>query len=969
MEFIILPLAVIIFLSVPVMLLRIISELKSQARQMRDLRESILNLRESHAPAKTDLPVAVTPSAPDVPHKPAETPPIPADPPPPNAADIFITNAEQRAKLFAASAPFSLLTNSEFAEQRAKLFAASARDAPHKPAETLPADELPAAEPPHPIAQPSPSTTEAPSPNAVELFMSNAWQRAKQWIMKEGNIWVLSGVVVLLFGTVFGIHYSITQGWFSPAMRLASLFALGFALLVTGVKLANKRRVYALLLQGCGLSMMYLSTVAAARMDTPLLGATAALSVLSVLVAATAILALRQDAQLVAHFAAVAGFFAPVLVSQGSADFVGLFSFYLLLNIGILAMSFVRPWRRLYLTGFALTFGLFGLWVFKSFEAEMFAKSFPFLVAYYLLYVFMGIRALPAPGETRASRFSTDATLTLLAPLFFLSLATRMVESHYLLAAVFTSCGVLYAALSVAFRKRSRNTVALLRTEALLCVNLALPIFLRGYAPVRFSMTHILSLVWSLEGAALCVMGARENKTENRALGVVSFFVAGAMCFWSLIHTDANIKYFSIELFCALALVASLITTAGALAAHGAKKYDASFTGRWFMTIGLVLLYVAFLLGTIHVSRVCNHAFLWLFAASSIATLSLALAGKIFPILMEIGSPKKRNSLLDLVWLPTFALALICMFIRFENLAALQSAQRTFSDYELVAWLLFLISGAFLLSPFAPRGTTRLTLVNDPQNEGFVRTDYCVMVALLLGYALGALSGDTLTSNLILKLPLLAFFAVIIFVRLPRRVSDFIRPQNSIFLPVTLSALAFMQLPSLLASDAKVLGFYLPLFNPVDLLGLATLALPLAWCARRWRENRDALLRIGATAWLLIFILLNILIARAVHHYTGAEFTNDDIGASNIFQTAASVVWGAVGIGTMIVSFRRSWRVPWIMGAVLLGADVLKLFMIDLSKIGTIARVISFVIVGLLLILVGYFAPLPPKMKPKDAVE
>jgi uncharacterized membrane protein len=63
----------------------------------------------------------------------------------------------------------------------------------------------------------------------------------------------------------------------------------------------------------------------------------------------------------------------------------------------------------------------------------------------------------------------------------------------------------------------------------------------------------------------------------------------------------------------------------------------------------------------------------------------------------------------------------------------------------------------------------------------------------------------------------------------------------------------------------------------------------------------------------------------------------------------------------MIVSFRKGWRLPWVMGAALLALDVLKLFFIDLSKIGTLERVISFVIVGLLLILVGYFAPFPPK--------
>ena len=44
---------------------------------------------------------------------------------------------------------------------------------------------------------------------------------------------------------------------------------------------------------------------------------------------------------------------------------------------------------------------------------------------------------------------------------------------------------------------------------------------------------------------------------------------------------------------------------------------------------------------------------------------------------------------------------------------------------------------------------------------------------------------------------------------------------------------------------------------------------------------------------------------------------------------------------------------------------VAKLFLIDLSSIGTIARIASFLTVGVLLLVTGYLAPLPPK-KPGD---
>ncbi len=121
-----------------------------------------------------------------------------------------------------------------------------------------------AAPPPLPRAEVAPKPPQEFKPDAVDVFLTTAWQRVKQYVMKEGNFWVLAGIVVLLFGAVFLIRYTMTRGWFTPAMRLTGVAVLGLALLGFGITLRERRRIYALLLQGCGLSMMYLSTVGAA---------------------------------------------------------------------------------------------------------------------------------------------------------------------------------------------------------------------------------------------------------------------------------------------------------------------------------------------------------------------------------------------------------------------------------------------------------------------------------------------------------------------------------------------------------------------------------------------------------------------------------------------------------------------------------------------------------------------------------
>jgi uncharacterized membrane protein len=56
----------------------------------------------------------------------------------------------------------------------------------------------------------------------------------------------------------------------------------------------------------------------------------------------------------------------------------------------------------------------------------------------------------------------------------------------------------------------------------------------------------------------------------------------------------------------------------------------------------------------------------------------------------------------------------------------------------------------------------------------------------------------------------------------------------------------------------------------------------------------------------------------------------------------------------------------WLTGAGLLALTVLKLLVIDLSGANTLARITSFIVVGLLMLLIGYVAPIPPAAAPSQ---
>ena len=85
-------------------------------------------------------------------------------------------------------------------------------------------------------------------------------------------------------------------------------------------------------------------------------------------------------------------------------------------------------------------------------------------------------------------------------------------------------------------------------------------------------------------------------------------------------------------------------------------------------------------------------------------------------------------------------------------------------------------------------------------------------------------------------------------------------------------------------------------------------------------------------------------------------------GAVTAVFAALVFIWiNSIALATMAWANRRLWRAPWMVGAALLGVVVAKLFLVELAQVGTITRIVSFIGVGLLLLLIGYLAPVPPR--------
>ncbi|MDF3935089.1 DUF2339 domain-containing protein [Pseudomonas citronellolis] len=183
--------------------------------------------------------------------------------------------------------------------------------------------------------------------------------------------------------------------------------------------------------------------------------------------------------------------------------------------------------------------------------------------------------------------------------------------------------------------------------------------------------------------------------------------------------------------------------------------------------------------------------------------------------------------------------------------------------------------------------------------------------------------------------------------------------------PVALALLGWFWLVNLASDGAAQPLPYLPLLNPLELGMLIVLAAIFQWSREGLPQLglRAELARLPAQAvlGLSLFALLTMAVCRTAHHWGDVPFDAEALGASMLVQAGLSIVWTLIALGLMVGGHLRGRRDLWMVGAGLIGVVVIKLFFVELGNSGSLERIVSFIGVGVLLLVVGYFAPLPPR--------
>jgi uncharacterized membrane protein len=790
-----------------------------------------------------------------------------------------------------------------------------------------------------------------------------------------GGVWFAwAGIIAVVVTAALILKLAIENDWIGPGVRVALGGVGGLALLYTGERLRGRGlRQYAFILSGGGILILYLSIYAAFNFYHFIAQPVA--FVLMALVTATAVaLSVRQNALATAILGLVGGFATPILLSTGVDNQVALFTYVALLDAGVLAVAYFKRWRSLDFLSFLGTVLMTAGWADTFYTQEKLWPTVVFVSVFFVLYALLAV--FHNTLARRRTRWFDVALLAANASLYFgfcYALLARAgydhatPASHALLVSVFFTC--------LFYTVWRWNRDDRLLTYAYVG---AAVVFLTSALAIQLELQWV-TVAWAVEALMLLWIGLRSGETSARHAALAVFCAATVHWFaWDMREFAYGVDASFVPLLnrralgCAV-LVGALVAAARLYKRAPSVEEEERRTATTFFALagsalGLTLLSLDVndyfnarlanapqdatdVRGRLENARQFSMTALWAFYGAT--ALVLGLLKRITPL---------RGGALLLI---TATVGKLVAFDTSFYAASWHTPvfNQTFMAYAVV--VLALAAGA----RFYSRAN------DDEVSERPVILPALVLAANVL--ALGALSLEALGfydraalranneggylelleegKSFALSVIWTLYGACAFTVGIKRR-SRAWRYGGLLLLALTTFKLLVWDL-----------GFYdatwhAPVFNRT-FAGFALAVAALWFVARTYARSLDGAFEEGSAALSVVTVVANLLAIVALSAEAAGYFEARTGGALDerslrdlelAKQLSLSVVWALYGGGLLIVGRMRRVRLLRLMSLVLLSLTTLKVFFWDLSSLDRVYRIISFIVLGAILLAVSY---------------
>lgn len=328
------------------------------------------------------------------------------------------------------------------------------------------------------------------------------------------------GIAILVLGIFFSVKWAIDRNLISDAGKVMIGLVAGTILIAVAHRLAKNYRAFSSILAGGGISVFYFS-IYEAYQSYHLLSQTAAFIVMVLITLLAVVLSIIYDKKELAVIAIVGGFCTPFFVSNGSGNYQVLFSYLLILNIGMFALAYFKKWNLVNIICYCFTMLLFSGWVLKAFDPAIghAGGGMLFISLFFLIFFGMNIiynlRHRTRFGPMEISMLLSNSFIYLGFGLFFLS----HIRGGYHQGMFTLSLAAFNFIFAYAFFKKQqvdKNLVYLLIGLVLTFLSLTGPLQLDG---------NYITLFWACELVILYWMGLKTGIALLKNASILVLFL------------------------------------------------------------------------------------------------------------------------------------------------------------------------------------------------------------------------------------------------------------------------------------------------------------------------------------------------------------------------------------------------------------------------------------------------------------
>jgi uncharacterized membrane protein len=307
------------------------------------------------------------------------------------------------------------------------------------------------------------------------------------------------GILILVLGISYFVKYSIDKGWIGEPARVGIGVLCGAMIMGIAHKLRQGFAAFSSVFMAGAIAVFYF-TISIAFHDYHLINQTIAFVIMTIITAFSCLISISFNRKELAVLSLIGGFAVPFMVSTGSGNYVVLFTYIAILNLGILALAYFKKWQIINILSYLFTIILYGGWLFKELEIAKphYFGAFVFAFIFYIIFILINIiNNLQTKGL-----FST-IELSILASNTFLFYGAGMLifkDYHHELSGLFTTVlgllNFLYAWFLYKKFGLDKTAVYLLIGLTLTFITLAIPIQFEGNQITAFWAAEAVLLFW-----------------------------------------------------------------------------------------------------------------------------------------------------------------------------------------------------------------------------------------------------------------------------------------------------------------------------------------------------------------------------------------------------------------------------------------------------------------------------------------